>query len=262
MATYTKISDLRVAKLNNAEYTFFMQRVADLVTVATPEKLGLTTALTDAFRANIDRLTDIVAQSRVSDETAQIAEVDKQADDLIVYLMAAFRTGKSSPITAQRTAATTLYNATRPYIGCQTLPQGQQVQAMRGLLVDLAKPALAAHVKTLGLAPVVEQLDSVTSDYAALLDARAASQSASRLDAAKTVRTETDPQYDEIATRAFATSVVTPTAETAAFVTALNKLIADTDAAYNQRIAQLHAAATARTATTKAEADNGVRKPE
>ena len=247
MATYTKINDLNVAKLNNAEYTFFMQRVADLVTTATAEKLGLTTVLTDAFRANIDRLTDIVAQSRVSDETAQIAEVDKQADDLIVYLMAAFRTGKSSPITAQRTAATALYNATRPYIGCQKLPQGQQIQAMRGLLVDLAKPDLAAHVKTLTLEPVVARLAEVTSAYAALIDARAASQSANHLDAAKTVRTETDPQYDEIATRAFATSVVTPAADTAAFVTALNKLIADTDAAYNQRIAQLHAAAAAHT---------------
>lgn len=247
MATYTKISDLNIAKLNNAEYTFFMQRVADLVAAATPEKLGLTTALTDAFRANIDRLTDIVAQSRVSDETAQIADTDRTADDLIVYLMAAFRTGKSSPITAQRTAATTLYNATRPYIGCQKLPQGQQIQAMRGLLVDLAKPDLAAHVKTLTLEPVVARLAEVTSAYAALIDARAASQSANHLDAAKTVRTETDPQYDEIATRAFATSVVTPTADTAAFVTALNKLIADTDAAYNQRIAQLHAAAAAHT---------------
>ena len=247
MATYTKISDLNIAKLNNAEYTFFMQRVADLVAAATPEKLGLTTALTDAFRANIDRLTDIVAQSRVSDETAQIADTDRTADDLIVYLMAAFRTGKSSPITAQRTAATTLYNATRPYIGCQKLPQGQQIQAMRGLLVDLAKPDLAAHVKTLTLEPVVARLAEVTSAYAALIDARAASQSANHLDAAKTVRTETDPQYDEIATRAFATSVVTPTADTAAFVTALNKLIADTDAAYTQRIAQLHAAAAAHT---------------
>ena len=247
MATYTKISDLNIAKLNNAEYTFFMQRVADLVAAATPEKLGLTTALTDAFRANIDRLTDIVAQSRVSDETAQIADTDRTADALIVYLMAAFRTGKSSPITAQRTAATTLYNATRPYIGCQKLPQGQQIQAMRGLLVDLAKPDLAAHVKTLTLEPVVARLAEVTSAYAALIDARAASQSANHLDAAKTVRTETDPQYDEIATRAFATSVVTPTADTAAFVTALNKLIADTDAAYNQRIAQLHAAAAAHT---------------
>ena len=33
-------------------------------------------------------MTDIVAQSRASVETAQIAEVDKKADELIVYLMA------------------------------------------------------------------------------------------------------------------------------------------------------------------------------
>ena len=247
MATYTKISPFGITKLNNAEYTNFMQRLYEQALIATAEKLGLDDALLRIFGGNIELMTDIVAQSRISDQTAQIAAVDKEADALIVYLMAAFRTGKSSPITAQRTAATTLYNATRPYIGCQKLPQGQQIQAMRGLLVDLAKPDLAAHVKTLTLEPVVARLAEVTSAYAALIDARAASQSANHLDAAKTVRTETDPQYDEIATRAFATSVVTPTADTAAFVTALNKLIADTDAAYNQRIAQLHAAAAAHT---------------
>ena len=47
-----------------------------------------------------------------------------------------------------------------------------------------------------------------------------------------------DPQYDEIVTRAFVASVATPSAEAAAFVTAVNKLIADTDAAYNQRLAE------------------------
>ena len=114
---------------------------------------------------------------------------------------------------------------------------------MRGLVADLSKPDLAKHVKTLGLDPVVEQLSSLTSDYAALIDARAASQTATRLDAGKTVRQEMDPQYDEIVTRAFVASVATPSAEAAAFVTAVNKLIADTDAAYNQRLAQTHAAA-------------------
>ena len=243
MATDTKISPFGITKLNNAEYTNFMQRLYELALIATAEKLGLDDALLRIFGGNIELMTDIVAQSRISDQTAQIAAIDKEADALIVYLMAAFRTAKASPLTAQRTAALTLYNATHPYIGCQNLPQGQQIQAMRGLVADLSKPDLAKHVKTLGLDPVVEQLSSLTSDYAALIDARAASQTATRLDAGKTVRQEMDPQYDEIVTRAFVASVATPSAEAAAFVTAVNKLIADTDAAYNQRLAQTHAAA-------------------
>lgn len=243
MTTYTKINSVNLGRLNNAEYTFFMDRTDTLVTTATPEKLGISAAQSAALRANVARMTDIVAQSRMSDETALIAQTDKEADALVVYLMAALRTGKGSPVAAQKSAATTLYNATHPYTGCQNLPQGQQIQSMRGLLADLAKPDLAPHVATLGLAPVVASLAEVTQRYADLIDSRAASQDATRLDAGKTVRNEMDAQYDDMVTIAFATSLVTPTDESAAFVAAMNKLIADTDAAYNMRIAQMQAAA-------------------
>ena len=60
-------------------------------------------------------MTEIVAQSRASVETAQIAETDKKADELIVYLMATFRTNLTSPIQAMRNAAETLYLKTKPY---------------------------------------------------------------------------------------------------------------------------------------------------
>ena len=52
------------------------------------EKIGASDALIDGITANVNKMTDIVAQSRASLETAQIAEVDKKADELIVYLMA------------------------------------------------------------------------------------------------------------------------------------------------------------------------------
>jgi hypothetical protein len=92
-----------------------------------------------------------VAQSRASVETAQIAETDKKADELIVYLMATFRTNLTSPIQAMRNAAETLYLKTKPYVGCQTLPQGQQIQKMCGLLSDLSTANMSAHITTLGL---------------------------------------------------------------------------------------------------------------
>ena len=112
-------------------------------------------------------MTDIVAQSRASVETAQIAETDKKADELIVYLMATFRTNLTSPIQAMRNAAETLYLKTKPYVGCQTLPQGQQIQKMRGLLSDLSTADMSAHITTLGLTAVVEELNTITSQYSA-----------------------------------------------------------------------------------------------
>ena len=238
MGSYLKIDPIRLGKFNNAEYTNFMSRTLNQALAAGVEKIGASETLIDGFTANVNKMTDIVAQSRASVETAQIAETDKKADELIVYLMATFRTNLTSPIQAMRTAAETLYLKTKPYVGCQTLPQGQQIQKMRGLLSDISTPEMSAHITTLGLTAVVEELNTITTQYSALIEQRTASQLANKLDAGKTVRLELDEQYDDLVTIAFVTSVATPSKEATDFVVYMNKMIADTETAYNQRIAQ------------------------
>ena len=86
--------------------------------------------------------------------------------------------------------AETLYLKTKPYVGCQTLPQGQQIQKMRGLLSDITTSEMSAHIITLGLSAVVEELGTITTQYSALIEQRSASQLANKLDAGKTVRLE------------------------------------------------------------------------
>lgn len=238
MGSYLKIDTIGLAKLNNAEYTNFMNRTLNQAVAVGIEKIGASDALIDGITANVNKMTDIVAQSRASVETAQIAEVDKKADELIVYLMATFRTNRTSPIQAMRTAAETLYLKTKPYVGCQTLPQGQQIQKMRGLLSDISSTEMSAHITTLGLTAVVEELNTVTAQYSNLIDQRTASQLANKLDAGKTVRLELDEQYDDLVTIAFVTSVATPSQAATDFVVYMNKLIAETNTAYNQRMAQ------------------------
>ena len=238
MGSYLKINPIRLGKFNNAEYTNFMNRMLNQAVVVGFEKIGASEVLIDNITANVNKMTEIVAQSRASVETAQIAETDKKADELIVYLMATFRTNLTSPIQAMRNAAETLYLKTKPYVGCQTLPQGQQIQKMRGLLSDLSTADMSAHITTLGLTAVVEELNTITAQYSTLIEQRTASQLANKLDAGKTVRLELDEQYDDLMTIAFVTSVATPNKEATDFVVYMNKLIADTETAYNQRIAQ------------------------
>ena len=238
MGSYLKINPIRLGKFNNAEYTNFMKRTLSQAVAVGIEKIGASEALIDNITANVNKMTDIVAQSRASVETAQIVEMDKKADELIVYLMATFRTNRTSPIQAMRTAAETLYLKTKPYVGCQTLPQGQQIQKMRGLLSDITTSEMSAHITTLGLSAVVEELSTITVQYATLIEQRSASQLANKLDAGKTVRLELDEQYDDLVTIAFVTSVATPSKEATDFVVYMNKLIADTETAYNQRVAQ------------------------
>ena len=234
-----KVRIINLQKLNNAEYAYFTQQVSNLIHEGTAEKLHVSAATLTAFDANLKLLTDIVAQSRISDETADIVAVDKEADDLITYILSAIRSAKQSPVAAQKAAATTLYNATKPYAGIQQMAQRQEVQQARGLLTDLAKSDLKAHVQTLALQPAVDQLKTTVDRYATLLESRAASQVAADLGAAKPVREKMNDEYDEMTTVAFAFSIAAPAAELTAFITKLNKLIDDTNIAYNQSRAQM-----------------------
>ena len=233
-----KINAISLKKLNNAEYAYFTQQVSNLIHEGTAEKLHVSAATLTAFDANLKLLTDIVAQSRISDETADIVAVDKEADDLITYILSAIRSARQSPVAAQKAAATTLYNATKIYAGIQQKAQRQEVQQARGLLADLAKPELKAHVQTLALQPAVDQLSATITRYASLLESRAASQVAN-LGAAKPVREKMNDEYDEMTTVAFAFCIAAPAAELTAFITKLNKLIDDTATAYNQSRAQM-----------------------
>ena len=234
-----KINAISLKKLNNAEYAYFAQQVSNLIHEGTAEKLHVSAATLTAFDANLKLLTDIVAQSRISDETADIVALDKEADDLITYILSAIRSAKQSPVAAQKAAATTLYNATKPYAGIQQMAQRQEVQQARGLLTDLAKPDLKAHVQTLALQPAVDQLKTTVDRYASLLESRSASQLAANLGAAKPVREKMNDEYDEMTTMAFAFSIAAPAAELTTFITKLNKLIDDTNTAYNQSRAQM-----------------------
>lgn len=85
METYTKIKPAGLTKLNNAEYTNFMnafQRLASLPEGGggdseSPDEisldnnpLGITDAQKAAFEKELALMTDLVSQSRISDETA------------------------------------------------------------------------------------------------------------------------------------------------------------------------------------------------
>ena len=75
--------------------------------------------------------------------------------------------------------------------------------------------------------------------YATLLESRSASQVAADLGAAKPVREKMNDEYDEMTTVAFAFSIAVPATELTTFITKLNKLIDDTNTAYNQSRAQM-----------------------
>lgn len=238
MKTITKISDIGLGKLNNAEYTNLAIRTSTLIGGTGVEALGIEAADLSRYMELIGTMNELVAQSRISDETADLQAQDKKREDIGVHLLTIVRTERTSPIEERATAAQSLYNLLKPYIGFYRLPNQQETVTINGMLMDLGKEAYAQHVQTLGLTELIEALDFANARYEDLTGQRTTAREVSRIDNSKVVRTEMDALYDHMLTMAFVTSVAAPTEATAQFVTAMNAVIAEVNTAYNQRMAQ------------------------
>ena len=256
MEKITKVKDINITKLNNAEYRTFMARYGNLlaggggdsespdeISLDPNDPLGTPQELRTAFATDFALLTDAVNQSSASEETAQMSALDKERDDLLIFITSTITQMTKSPLAAQRTAAEKLYLPVKPYIGAARLANLQETAAIEGLLVDLDKAGMPEALAAINLTEVVAALKEKNKQYATLTEQRANAKADDPLESAKKIRLRMDEEYDEMSTYAFAQSVVKPTQETAAFINRLNALVDETNALYNQRIAQARAAA-------------------
>lgn len=256
MEKITKVNIIYLQRLNNAEYRTFMARYGNLlaggggdsespdeISFDPNDPLGIPQELRTAFAADFALLTDAVNQSSASEETAQMSALDKERDDLLIFITSTITQMTKSPLAAQRTAAEKLYLPVKPYIGAARLANLQETAAIEGLLVDLDKAGMPEALAAINLTEVVAALKEKNKQYATLTEQRANAKADDPVESAKKIRLRMDEEYDEMSTYAFAQSVVKPTQETAAFISRLNALVDETNALYNQRIAQARAAA-------------------
>lgn len=256
MEKITKVNIIYLQRLNNAEYRTFMARYGNLlaggggdsespdeISFDPNDPLGIPQELRTAFATDFALLTDAVNQSSASEETAQMSALDKERDDLLIFITSTITQMTKSPLAAQRTAAEKLYLPVKPYIGTARLANLQETAAIEGLLVDLDKAGMPEALAAINLTEVVAALKEKNKQYATLTEQRANAKADDPVESAKKIRLRMDEEYDEMSTYAFAQSVVKPTQETAAFISRLNALVDETNALYNQRIAQARAAA-------------------
>lgn len=256
MEKITKVNIIYLQRLNNAEYRTFMARYGNLlaggggdsespdeISFDPNDPLGIPQELRTAFAADFALLTDAVNQSSASEETVQMSALDKERDDLLIFITSTITQMTKSPLAAQRTAAEKLYLPVKPYIGAARLANLQETAAIEGLLVDLDKAGMPEALAAINLTEVVAALKEKNKQYATLTEQRANAKADDPVESAKKIRLRMDEEYDEMSTYAFAQSVVKPTQETAAFISRLNALVDETNALYNQRIAQARAAA-------------------
>ena len=235
MQKVEKIKEIGLTKLNNPEYTNYMSRFANEIKVATPQGIGITDDHLASLEANILKMNDLVAQSRISNDTQRLADLDNERDAIIVYIKAEIENKRKSPLANIKQAGIELYNATHNYIGIQKSPNQQETQQIKGLLLDLAKPQNAPNATTLGLDDVIRQLEKVNTEYETGINDRSHEKLTTSIDNSNLVRSENDGLYEYIVAIACATHLISPTEQTKTFVAQTNIIIDETRTLYHQR---------------------------
>lgn len=236
MRTVVLLSSIALGKLNASEYLNLMTRLQTLIETATAEALGLTNEEFEEFKDLVAKLQNRVNYTSASALTVQLDGIDKQRDSLLTFLFSTIQNGVKLPIEAQRMAAEALELIIRPYANIQRLPGQQETVQVNGLLIDLAAESAAAHVTTLNLTAVVDELKKQNDQYAALTQQRTLESDANATENIAELRARMDPMYVAVTTIAHAESVANPTEATAEFVRALNATVAEVDHLYNLRV--------------------------
>lgn len=236
MRTIVLLVSPALSKLNASEYLNLMTRLQTLIETATAEALGLTNEEFEEFKDLVAKLQNRVNYTSASALTVQLDGIDKQRDSLLTFLFSTIQNGVKLPIEAQRVAAEALELIIRPYANIQRLPGQQETVQVNGLLIDLAAESAAAHVTTLNLTAVVDELKKQNDQYAALTQQRTLESDANATENIAELRARMDPMYVAVTTIAHAESVANPTETTAEFVRALNATVAEVDHLYNLRV--------------------------
>lgn len=256
MSTYTKIKTLPLSLFNNAEYLSFMNHVLDLangnsgggdsespdeISLLTgsdgiPE-LGLTKEFLETYEADLLAMADVVDESRTSQETEQMALHDTNRDNLAIYIITRISRAGTLPLEAERDAGKYLYKIIKPYNGIARLPMAQETAKIKGLLLDLRKDENKPYVTTLGLDAYLAELEKENNAYDRLSQQCVQNRTTSKKESGANLRKRIDMYYDDLTLLAQSHSVAKPSEKATAFIAALNQLIAETTAAYNQRMA-------------------------
>ena len=158
MGNYTKVKNIMLYVLNNAEYLSFMNHVLDLANgnsgggdSESPDEISLLTGsdgipelvltkeFLDTYEADLLAMADVVDESRTSQETEQMALHDTNRDNLAIYIITRISRAGTLPLEAERDAGKYLYKVIKPYNGIARLPMAQETAKIKGLLLDLRK---------------------------------------------------------------------------------------------------------------------------
>ena len=211
----------------------------NLILKGTCEKLSLDATAFSSFQTQLSQFIDLNRNSGQQALTKLLTELDYRRDQLLSYFFAKINLEISSPKEATRKAAESLLLFRKQYFGIQSKPQREESFLINGLLLDSEKAEYKPAITTLGLKETLEELKKLNTDFEAQLSQRAEAEITANSLPAKQLREQLDAFYAQSSRRVDAFNLLTPNAESAAFIASLNKLIKDTNEAWKLHKAQL-----------------------
>ena len=225
-------------KCNKAEYANVANRFIGRTTACGTETLGVPEEYFTMYQAKNKILNNLVAQSRIVDETGKIGEIEIKINNLLKYMFGLVRNARTTPIEAKKQAAISLYNATSVYLKTYRLPQQQKMAMVGGLLIDLNSDKLSAHITTLGMDAELEQLTLLHAQFSVLLESRTNTQIQNAEEKSALVRQDMDQLFEMIIAAIWVHSFTNSSEEISSYIKSINKILSEAETAYNQRMAQ------------------------
>lgn len=235
----TKIKIYNPNRLTNANHVDFHHKVYQYFTATTATKLNVSTSTAAAYQQSQLVEQDIVKRQSGSVLSPQLEAKDQQRDQVLYYIFNSYYLAEKAPFAAQREAFAALTPVIQPYQSIYNPAYAQEDAEVIGLLTYLRADNLKVHITTLGLTPVLDQLEELNNEFIALNNQRP-----SEIPAAtdtKAARTETDRLYSEIVDKANATVQLQTNPEAEKFVADINNLIKETQNTYNLQMGILSA---------------------
>ena len=234
-------------KLDNAMHVQYHTEMYGILNSADQAKTGLPADVMTEYNASLAQEVDINREAKADALTADLLVADRERDRAVQYLFGVVRNATLSPDEATREAAEMLSIVVSPYKGLPAESVDRETALILGLLVDLKKPALTAHLTTLGLTAMPAKIEALNKAFAELYTKRSDGRAATKLPLATEIRPKTDAAYERLiftlrSNYLFgATPIEKPAIE--ALAARLNERAAELDTAYRQSAAQKRAAA-------------------
>jgi len=237
---FVRIQTIYLGAHSNATHTLFHSNQYNLVAKVEQTKLNIPADLLASWKANIDLEVEINKQSMMSALTKELEAKDVDRDRVLSRLFGLIKVHRLSFVEAESKPAERLYAALKPYLGIQKEAFGDETIHIVGLLKDTER--FTTEVTALGLAGLLTQLKTLNEEYKKLDAQRRSDSVASKLPNARSVRRQTDADFEVICQCIQASYMLAATKEDKALILTLvnemNRVASDLKASHNASAAQ------------------------